>query len=98
MAVNLWNNMDSTNVRKACTECGTEVWPAPGACPKCDGPMMWTLQQSHEVSRQMVRERVLRVLKRDLSPWVFDGSEPMCQSIFEAIEAPIVEASTQTKE
>ena len=29
------------NVLKHCLECGTEEWPAPGACQECSGKMAW---------------------------------------------------------
>jgi hypothetical protein len=35
------DQVDAAIPRKACIDCGTEVWAAPGDCPKCEGAMRW---------------------------------------------------------
>lgn len=35
---------------------------------------------------QTLREQIIAVLNRNLSPWTYNGSEPFCQELFAVVE------------
>lgn len=42
-----------------------------------------------------LKARLLAILNASLSPWTFDGAEPMVQQLVEAVEAHIASRSKQ---
>jgi len=70
-----------------------------GPCPIVEGVRAIIEERDRlRAERVDIERAILKVLNEDMSPWSFDGSEPMCQRLFAAARGETLPASDRQQQ